>query len=367
METSNAEESQQEEASGSRTGRSPPIVITATTNLLPLQKAVKRVVKDNFEFRSTRIGTRVITKTLADFAAVKSHLESQGISYVTFFPKSQKNIKAVIRHLPINCPAQDISEGLTDLGFDILSVKQMTSTRRSQSEGTETRNLPLYLITLPRTAKSQEVFKLRALCQIAIRVEAYSVQYGLTQCHNCQQFGHVWANCRQPPRCLWCGGGTCTRSALKRTTLLLPQHAVIASCWRVKTPIQLTIEAAGMRRRGCRRRPHRKHQDLQQGACSLQPALLQVSPSLRRSEVAHSNCSSSNKNLNFDQQRSKMFLPRHNIYTQVSRFRLQLQTANNNLSCSDTAPRNSVIICCTIIITVNVSIGWLFTDGARTD
>jgi hypothetical protein len=191
----------------SRTGRPPPIVITATTNLLQLQKAVKRVVKDNFEFRSTRIGTKVITKTLADFAAVKSHLESQSLSFFTFFPKSQKPIKAVIRHLPINCTAQDISEGLTDLGFDILSVKQMTSTRRSQSEGIETRNLPLYLITLPRTAKSQEVFKLTALCHITILVEAYGAQNGLTQCHNCQQFGHVWANCRQPPRCLWCGGG----------------------------------------------------------------------------------------------------------------------------------------------------------------
>jgi hypothetical protein len=30
---------------------------------------------------------------------------------------------------------------------------------------------------------------------------------GLTQCHNCQQFGHVWANYKPPPRCLWCGGG----------------------------------------------------------------------------------------------------------------------------------------------------------------
>jgi hypothetical protein len=103
-ETSSAEESQQEEASGSRTGRPPPIVITAATNLLQLQKAVKRVVKDYFEFRSTRIGTRVITKTLADFAAVKSHLESQSLSYFTSFPKSQKPIKAVIRHLPITCP-----------------------------------------------------------------------------------------------------------------------------------------------------------------------------------------------------------------------------------------------------------------------
>jgi hypothetical protein len=38
-------------------------------------------------------------------------------------------------------------------------------------------------------------------------VEAYRSQKALTQCHNCQQFGHVWANCKQPPRCLWCWGG----------------------------------------------------------------------------------------------------------------------------------------------------------------
>jgi hypothetical protein len=38
-------------------------------------------------------------------------------------------------------------------------------------------------------------------------VEAYRARNGLTQCHNCQQFGHVWANCKQLPRCLWCGGG----------------------------------------------------------------------------------------------------------------------------------------------------------------
>jgi hypothetical protein len=28
----------------------------------------------------------------------------------------------------------------------------------------------------------------------------------LLKCYKCQKFGHVWVNCRQPPRCLWCGG-----------------------------------------------------------------------------------------------------------------------------------------------------------------
>jgi hypothetical protein len=113
----------------------------------------------------------------------------------------------VIRHLPQNTPAQDISDGLVSLGFDVINVKQMTTTRQSPPVETKVISLPLFLMTLPRTPKSQEIFRLPSLCHIAIRVEAYKKQNYLTQCHNCQQFGHVWANCKQPPRCLWCGGG----------------------------------------------------------------------------------------------------------------------------------------------------------------
>jgi hypothetical protein len=188
-------------------GRPPPIVLTSAVNLIHLQKQLKNVVQDNFEFRNTRNGTRVITRSLADFHSVKSHFDGQHLAYYTFFPKSEKPIKAVIRHLPINTPAEDISDGLVSLGFDVVSVKQMTTTRRSSTEDPNISNQPLFLITLPRTAKSQETFRLPNLCHIAIRVEAYRAQSSLTQCHNCQQFGHVWANCKQPPRCLWCGGG----------------------------------------------------------------------------------------------------------------------------------------------------------------
>jgi hypothetical protein len=169
-------ESPQEEATPGKTGRLPPTVITATDNLLQLQKLIKSVVNENFEFQNTRNGTRVITKTLGDFAAVKSSLETHKLHYFTFYPKSLKPIKAVIRHLPLNTPAQDISDGLMDLGFDIISVKQMSTTCRSPSEGTLSKNLPLFLITLPRMSKSQEIFRLTALCHTAIGVEVYRAE-----------------------------------------------------------------------------------------------------------------------------------------------------------------------------------------------
>jgi hypothetical protein len=129
--STNTEATPREAATPTKPGRPPPIVLTFTVNLILLQKQLKGVVSESFEFCSTRNGTRVITRNMADFQSVKSHFDSQNMSYYSFFPKSEKPIKAVIRHLPLNTPAQDISHGLVILGFDVVSVKQMTATRRS--------------------------------------------------------------------------------------------------------------------------------------------------------------------------------------------------------------------------------------------
>jgi hypothetical protein len=52
--SSSAEATPQEEAVLGKTGRPSPRVITVATNLMQLQKVIKSVVKENFEFRNTR-------------------------------------------------------------------------------------------------------------------------------------------------------------------------------------------------------------------------------------------------------------------------------------------------------------------------
>jgi hypothetical protein len=148
--SSGAEATTPEETVPGKGGRPPPVILTSTTNLIQLQRQLKNVAKGDFEFRNTKNGTRVITKSMTDFETVKSFFSTQNLSYYTFFPKSQKTIKTVLRHLPTNTLAQDISEGLVTLGFDVVSVKQMTTSRRSPTEET-TINLPLFLITFPTT------------------------------------------------------------------------------------------------------------------------------------------------------------------------------------------------------------------------
>jgi hypothetical protein len=77
------------------------MVLTSAANLIQLQKQMKGVAKQSFEFRNTKNGTKVVTKEV-DYKVVKSFFETKSISYYTFYPKVENVIKAVIRHLPKN-------------------------------------------------------------------------------------------------------------------------------------------------------------------------------------------------------------------------------------------------------------------------
>jgi len=165
--------------------------------LLKFQVEIKAITKGSFELRNVRNGTKVATREMTDYLVIKKHLEQKKVPYYTYHPKLEKPIKAVIRHLPGNTPAADIACELQAMGFTIISVRQLSSKKPQVSA-----NLPLFLVTLPRNDRSQEIFKLTSLTHIIIKMEAYRVQTCLTQCYNCQQFGHVWANCKQPPGCV---------------------------------------------------------------------------------------------------------------------------------------------------------------------
>jgi hypothetical protein len=157
-----------EEAAAPKKSAGPPtIVLTSVANLIQLQKKLKAVAQHSFELRNTRSGTRVATKDMVDYQAVKAHFDQISLAYFTFFPKSEKPVKAVLRRLPSNTPARDISDGMVDLGFDVVNVKQMSSALRTP-DGLNPITLLLFLVTPPRIQKSKEIFKLSSLCHIYI-------------------------------------------------------------------------------------------------------------------------------------------------------------------------------------------------------
>jgi hypothetical protein len=73
-----------------KSSRPPPIVLTIAVNLIQLQKKLKGVARQPFEFRNTKNGTRVVAKDMVDYLAVKAFFNQNSLSYFTFFPKSEK-------------------------------------------------------------------------------------------------------------------------------------------------------------------------------------------------------------------------------------------------------------------------------------
>jgi hypothetical protein len=98
--THNDSVNEQQQEPRSQADRLPPIVLTAQTNLIQLQKQLTELVKGKFEFCNPRNATRIVTEDMAGFSAIKSHLDNKRMFCFTFYQKSQKPVKAVIRHLP---------------------------------------------------------------------------------------------------------------------------------------------------------------------------------------------------------------------------------------------------------------------------
>lgn len=156
----------------------------------------------------------------------------------------------MVSHFSHNPPVVDVRNGLMGLGFDVISVKHMTNKRRSSAKGIVTANLPLFLITLPRKAKSQQMFTSSRHCHFAIIVEAYTVQNILTQCYNCQKL----STCEQigsnlPVSCaVW--AITCTRTVQRNGTLDY-RRATTASWLKEIGHIPPNTGAAVTRRKLC--------------------------------------------------------------------------------------------------------------------
>jgi hypothetical protein len=145
-ETTGAENALPEQEAPKKSGRPPSVVMTSTTNLIRLQSDLKDHVKGQYEFRNTRNETRIVTKEIADYSAMKFYLEKNNLQHFTFSTHSEKPIKAVIRHLPPDTSAEDISNSLEDLVFNVINVRQLMTNRRTPNGQTHVQRQRVYIL-----------------------------------------------------------------------------------------------------------------------------------------------------------------------------------------------------------------------------
>ncbi|CAH1999465.1 unnamed protein product, partial [Acanthoscelides obtectus] len=96
----------------------------------------------------------------------------------TFPHPSERNIHAVVRGVPVNFSDTETKGELEQRGYSPLHI-----IRLKRSGGAP---MPLVVVILPKTEKSQQVFNEHELLGLANRVEVQKNSRLIGQCHRCQ-------------------------------------------------------------------------------------------------------------------------------------------------------------------------------------
>ncbi|CAH2008981.1 unnamed protein product [Acanthoscelides obtectus] len=131
-----------------------------------------------------------------DYRKIVRLFREEEVPHHTFPLPSERNIHAVVRGFPVNFSDTEIKGELEQRGYSPLHI-----IRLKRSGGAP---MPLVVVILPKTEKSQQVFNEHELLGLAIRVEVQKNSRPIGQCHRCQKYGHAQSNCTAPPKCLKC-------------------------------------------------------------------------------------------------------------------------------------------------------------------
>jgi hypothetical protein len=86
--------------------RPPPIILTSEDDLV--SREIKIVMSGEF-FWNNATGIQVTTKSMVNYNAIQKFLTEKNLHFFIFYTKTVKLVKAVIRHLPGNTSAEDIT------------------------------------------------------------------------------------------------------------------------------------------------------------------------------------------------------------------------------------------------------------------
>ena len=191
----------------------PPIVVyaTSTTTHAELMTFLheKCTATVNVIYSPNKI--TILPKNRADYEKVLSDLTEAGTPYHTYTPTWNKVKQLVLKGLA-GVTEDEISAALGDLGFVCDKINAI------KKKDAPMPNRPVFLVTFTPDVDLNKVRETRYIMYVRVWWEPYKNKRGVTQCHNCQGFGHGTKNCGLPSKCVKCAGNHHTTKCTKLKT-----------------------------------------------------------------------------------------------------------------------------------------------------
>ncbi|CAI6347328.1 unnamed protein product [Macrosiphum euphorbiae] len=177
----------------------PPIFIKNVIDFPGLCSAlIEEIGVDNFICKSSNDSLKIQTSTPAAYRALVRYLKAEEAEFHTYQLKEDKPLRVVIRNLHPSTPLDLIKD---ELKIRLFEVRQVTNVLHRVNKN----RLPLFFVDLEPTHRSKEIFQLTSFLHTKIKIEEPYKPKIISQCYNCQQYGHTKAYCGYQPRCVRCG------------------------------------------------------------------------------------------------------------------------------------------------------------------
>ncbi|CAH1715991.1 unnamed protein product [Aphis gossypii] len=125
-------------------------------------------------------------------------LKEHKAEYHTYQLKDDKPTRVVIRNLHPTTSTELIK---SELESRLFEVRQVTNVLHKINKNP----LPLFFVDLEPTIQSNDIYNLTSLIHTKIKVEEPYKSKTISQCINCQEYGHTKSYCGYPARCVRCG------------------------------------------------------------------------------------------------------------------------------------------------------------------
>lgn len=175
--------------------------------------ALRTKLKEDFDLKYK--GDRVIikAKTRGDYDEIISNLNTSKLEFHTYTPDQDRELRLVLKNIPPNLSTDEIFADLKRLNLRPVKVTQMY--KKMNDSNNTVRKYPMFIVVFEKGTSPQDVFKETKVCYCSIKWEKYKNFTGVTQCYNCQSFGHIAKNCNKTPKCVKCAGPHPTKECKK--------------------------------------------------------------------------------------------------------------------------------------------------------
>lgn len=164
---------------------------------------------DNFICKATTDRLKIQTANPESYRLLIHYLKEHNAKYHTYQLAEDKPTRIVIRNLHPTTPVELIK---SELETRLFEVRQVTNVLHKTSK----HPLPLFFVDLEPTEHSNQIYQLSSLMHTKIKVEEPYKPKLISQCQNCQDYGHTRAYCGYSARCVRCSAhhssSECTKS-----------------------------------------------------------------------------------------------------------------------------------------------------------